>query len=462
MNLARVFCRRLHQKCLASESKSQMRVDTVARDIIRPSSPTPDHLRHFKLSLLEQLGPTIFGPMVFFYSSSRFRQAEQLQKLKKSLSETLSHFYPLAGRLKGNVSIDCNDSGVDFLEAEADSSLSGFLEEPYLEGLQQLIPTQVDSPEARTKLLLAQASFFRCGGIALGVCLSHKIADASSIGLIMKSWAAMSARGSMKTVGFPVYNTANLFPPGNFSDTDPAPVVEPEIMKKTVSKRFVFGASDIQSLQAKSASSEVSQPTRVEAVSALIWKCAMKATRTVSGTPKPSVIAHATNIRRLVSPPLPETSIGNLVSYFAARAEEENQTKLQNLVFQIRKAKQNFRDKHVPKLIGNPEAPDIICNHQKEAGDMIASGEYDFYIFSSACRFDLYETDFGWGKPTWVGVPSVQQKNMMVLFDTKEPGGIEVWVNLHEEEMELFEKDSEFIEFASPNPCIIEPFLHVL
>ncbi|CAN8266459.1 unnamed protein product [Cochlearia groenlandica] len=432
-----------------------MRADVISRDIIKPSSPTPNNLKSFKLSLLEQLGPTIFGSMVFFYPcNSRIKPVDQLQKLKKSLSETLTHFYPLAGRLNGNISIDCNDSGADFLEAKVDSPLSDLLQEPSSDSFQHLIPTSVDSTETRTKLFLAQASFFECGGMAIGVCISHKLADATSIGLFMKSWAAISSRGSIKAVGSPVFDTAEIFPPGNFSEASPAPVVEPEIkMNQTLSKRFVFDSSSIQALQAKASTFEVNQPTRVEAVSALIWRCAMKATRTVSRTSKPSILANSASLRSRLSPPFTENSIGNLVSYFAAKTEQgRNETKLQILVSKIRQAKQRFRNEHVTKLVGNKDATEMICNYQREAGDMIASGGFDFYIITSACRFGLYETDFGLGKPVWVVLPSVKQKNIVVLQDTRETGGIEAWVNLNEQEMKLFEEDGELLCFASLNP----------
>ncbi|CAG7862257.1 unnamed protein product [Brassica rapa] len=459
MTLARSFIRRFHQKSLTT------RVEVISRDIIKPSSPTPNHLQNFKLSLLEQLGPTIFGPMLFFYSANnRIKQTEQLLNLKKSLSETLTHFYPLSGRLNGNTSINCNDSGADFLEAQVNSPLSNLLQEPSSEMLEQLIPTSVDSIEARTKLLLAQATFFKCGGMAIGVCVSHKLADATSVGLFMKSWSAITSQGSIKTVGSPVFDTLKIFPPGNFSETSPAPVVEPEIkMNQTLSKRFVFDSSSIEALQAKASSFEVTQPTRVEAVSAFIWKLAMKATRTVSRTSKPSILANSASLRSRVSPPFTKNSIGNLVSYFAAKAEEgEKQRKLQTLVAEIRRAKQRFRDDHIPKLVGNGDATEVICNYQKEAGNMIASGGFDFYILTSACRFGLYEIDFGWGKPVWFAFPSVRQKNIVALVDTKEGGGIEAWVNLNEQEMKLFEEDRELLDFASVNPSVIQPFLHVL
>ena len=43
--------------------------------------------------------------------------AERSSLLKKSLSDVLVRFSPLAGRIKDKSSIDCNDEGVEFYEA---------------------------------------------------------------------------------------------------------------------------------------------------------------------------------------------------------------------------------------------------------------------------------------------------------------------------------------------------------
>ena len=56
-----------------------------------------------------------------FADDHHFVSAVEL--LKKSLAEALVHFYPLAGRLitssDGVLYIDCNDAGVDLIEASA-------------------------------------------------------------------------------------------------------------------------------------------------------------------------------------------------------------------------------------------------------------------------------------------------------------------------------------------------------
>jgi hypothetical protein len=58
-------------------------------------------------------------PFVLFYpheSSANFSNLERHDRFKKSLSEVLTHFYPLAGRVKEKLYVDCNDEGVHYEE----------------------------------------------------------------------------------------------------------------------------------------------------------------------------------------------------------------------------------------------------------------------------------------------------------------------------------------------------------
>ncbi|ERN05830.1 hypothetical protein AMTR_s00006p00261160 [Amborella trichopoda] len=60
-----------------------------------------------------------------------------LHRLKASLSECLSYFFPLAGRLAskpdGSITIHCNDAGVEFVYAKAiHITLDDILVSPYV------------------------------------------------------------------------------------------------------------------------------------------------------------------------------------------------------------------------------------------------------------------------------------------------------------------------------------------
>ncbi|XP_027082310.1 stemmadenine O-acetyltransferase-like [Coffea arabica] len=94
-------------------------IEVTSIELIKPSSPTPRASRDHKLSFLDQLSPSTLIPSVLFYQNSSpcFDQAEISQHLKHSLSEILTKLYPLAGKINGNLSVDCDDLGALFIEA---------------------------------------------------------------------------------------------------------------------------------------------------------------------------------------------------------------------------------------------------------------------------------------------------------------------------------------------------------
>ncbi|GKF44973.1 deacetylvindoline O-acetyltransferase [Tanacetum coccineum] len=117
----------------------------VSRDIIKPSSPTPSHSSRYNLSLFDQISINSYTPIVAFYprSSTVYQcSADKTLDLKKSLSQTLTQYYPLAGRMKryNPTYVNCNDEGAEFIEACNDSSLSYFLQNSEHQDLDQLIP----------------------------------------------------------------------------------------------------------------------------------------------------------------------------------------------------------------------------------------------------------------------------------------------------------------------------------
>ncbi|GKF76346.1 deacetylvindoline O-acetyltransferase [Tanacetum coccineum] len=107
----------------------------VSRDIIKPSSPTPPHLKTYNLSLLDQCSPNSYMPIVMFYPSSNIYPS--------SFDKT--QYYPFAGRLKQHhpTYVDCNDHGVEFIEACNDGSMSDFLQQSHHEDFDQLIPNDL-------------------------------------------------------------------------------------------------------------------------------------------------------------------------------------------------------------------------------------------------------------------------------------------------------------------------------
>ncbi|KAF5443015.1 hypothetical protein F2P56_035612 [Juglans regia] len=441
----------------------EIKVEIINREVIKPS-PTPHHLRCFDLCLLDQLQPKVFIPLVLFYSNNstvnpsdlpHFKAADISHRLKTSLAETLSRFYPLAGRVKDNVSIECNDAGVDYLEARVNCRQSDILERPEQKTLYHFFPKEIVSPQPSTeRLVLVQVTFFDCGGMAIGVCVSHMLADAATTCMFIHSWAgaALAARASDMAVLLPEFSAASRIPPRiEFNIRSPSRGL---VNRTTVTRRYVFHASNIAALKAKAASTKVPQPTRIEVVSSLIWKCAIKASRSNHRSLMPSMLTQMMNIREKLVPPFPKNAFGNLVCTFGAQTTE-SEIQLHDLVIELRKRKEAICEDYATKLYGD-EAFSIISEKFKQLGNLLASKDIHHIFFSSWCRNPLYEyADFGWGRPTWVTVATMVLNNPIVLMDTRDGSGIEAWITLSEEDMALFEHDKELLEFASFNPSVL-------
>ncbi|VVB01211.1 unnamed protein product [Arabis nemorensis] len=299
-------------------------------------------------------------------------------KLKTSLSETLSGFYPLAGRIEG-VSISCNDEGAVFTEARTDLLLPDFLRNINMGSQQGFSPTSPgDSAD----------------GLAIVKCHGHFLRD----------WATTTAKGTSndtihfaETTIYPPHDHVSLQLPSTDSD-----IVN--LTRKCVTNRFVFDSSKIAELKRKAASETVPLPTRVEAISALLWRCARNASRSNKVLPRPTLMFQAMDLRLRI--PSTRDMIGNL------------QTSL---------------------LLKKEVKPDI-----------------DLYTMTSWCRKPFYKVDFGWGSPVWLGSASHSENMVLVaLIDSKDGDGVEAWINLPEQDMTVFLHDQDLLAYAVLNPPVL-------
>ena len=120
-------------------------MEITSEEMIKPSSQTPDHLRRYTLSYLDQIPPKVYIPLILFYElSSESEISEISSRIKKSLSDVLAIYYPLAGRVRHDRFVECNDEGIPFSEARVSSprTLSGVMEIPDLTELSKLLPLE--------------------------------------------------------------------------------------------------------------------------------------------------------------------------------------------------------------------------------------------------------------------------------------------------------------------------------
>lgn len=439
---------------------TEVKVEVIGRETIKPSSPTPDHLSTYELCLLDQFAPVMYIPVILFYDNPLANGgvvdddgdyvAEKTLHLKKTLSQTLTHFYPLAGRITSTTfhSVDCNDAGTEFATAKINCPLSKFLKKPDMELFRQLVAVDVESSELPKTgpLLVVQITFFECGGMAVGVVTSHKFMDVASLITFLKSWTA-TALGSEDEAAVPKLGCASLLP----TIEHPPPIEIPRAKSKSI--RFVFEAEKIEALRHKAAGEMGKYPTRVEAVSALIWKSAMEAFRSCNKNSLPAfVFNQVLNVRARTVPCLPENIVGNLIRAFPTMWEQSDADDLQLLVLKLKRSIEQVKAFYAEGLDAGRICQELDGFFREMAR---SQGAVVMYHSSSWCRFPFYEVEFGWGKPTWVSTCDMKVKNSILLMDTRDGNGIEVSLNLAEEEMGFLESNQELLAFASLNPSVV-------
>ncbi|XP_057811096.1 stemmadenine O-acetyltransferase-like [Salvia miltiorrhiza] len=428
----------------------EIEIKVISTEIIKPSSPTPKSLQKHYLSFLDQLAPPFFMPLVYFYSSNpKIPNSQISDHLKKSLSETLSRFYPLAGRLADNLHVDCNDGGAPFSEAEADCDLSQVITNPNPKDMNKFLPFSLNP--SLDFCMAAQATYFRCGGVAVGLLISHKIADALSIFTFANSWSAAARGGTADGPPLPKFDAAAYFPAQDIRGYKASTGMMKE---ELASKIFTFHTKKIAILRDRYAAASGSgvgverRPTRVEALSAFIWSRFISSTGMRADPNKIYTVQHAVNLRTRTDPVLPEYHFGNISRVAIAKPAVGSSGVTDGgveLVRRVREAIKAVDGGFVARLREGGEHLDLM----KERMALANKGELVSFSFTSLCRFPVYEADFGWGKPVWVGSAEFAYKNLVIFMDTRDGDGIEAWVNLRREDMEKFEADLELQDFLS-------------
>ncbi|XP_030538299.1 acetyl-CoA-benzylalcohol acetyltransferase-like [Rhodamnia argentea] len=255
-----------------------MKVEVQWKKLVKPTAPTPHHRQKLKLSPIDGIQvPFYVGSNFCYRDNAENRGVDTLQRLhrmEKSLSETLTLFYPMAGRYTEDDGcfIDCNDLGVEFVHAKVDGQidqlLHGDLDMELIGRLSQFPTNVVGNP-----LVVIQVNTFKRGGLVVGLRFIRNIGDVCTFAMFINSWAT-AFQGNIDLVECPNFELYTLF-------SGKEPVVRyqpppPTGNEQFVTSRFKFSSDAILKLKAlarddvKDSMANNSQPSRVEVVSALI------------------------------------------------------------------------------------------------------------------------------------------------------------------------------------------------
>ncbi|GBG71897.1 hypothetical protein CBR_g10833 [Chara braunii] len=184
--------------------------------VIFPSIPTDPHVQW--LSNVDQVIPRVISMAAYYYPGPDAAKLVDVDRLATSLSETLTLYPVLAGRLrmkeKGALGVECNDAGALLVMAMADGRLdepsSGLSCHPHTISLPIDLRWAPSALAARAKvredsvarginredfLLRVKVTTFRCGGVSILSVIHHAIADGRPMAEFMNSWAEIARRG---------------------------------------------------------------------------------------------------------------------------------------------------------------------------------------------------------------------------------------------------------------------------
>ncbi|KAJ0034784.1 hypothetical protein Pint_25807 [Pistacia integerrima] len=427
----------------------QFPLQILSKKFIKPATPTPQNSK-LKISSLDQYELPIYVPYLFCYPlNDKTKNSERSKQLQTSLSQILTLFYPLAGRyIEDKLLIDCNDYGVEYVEAEIASHIAPILEKFFdSKHVHHLIPHQYESPTS--PLVAVQFNMFECGGIALGLCISHTIVDGFVYSKFIDAWSTSCKLGFDKVENKPSFDLGFLLP---------AREAMPEIKHvfpnlpdlKIASAKFVFDNLSISNLRSMLDKGDSS--SRVKLVAALIWKALIRKAETKHGKLRPSVMTLLINMRGRTTKALPisEDSCGNFTRPVMVKFKPEkkrNKVEFHELVSLIFDAIANaVKDSAKPQ--NGDEIFLMVDRAWSEATEECNREEVESYFFTSTCRMPFYP-DFGWGKPVRVMRVQSFPEEIILLMDTKDGDGVEAWISLDENDMPIFQQDPDIVAFTS-------------
>ncbi|KAK3027446.1 hypothetical protein RJ639_041052 [Escallonia herrerae] len=403
-----------------------MKVQILSKKFVKPSIPTPPGLRNYNISFADELAPTVNLPLILYYPAANGNTATAnlvsvSSQLEKLLERTLTLFYPLAGRyIKQSRLVDCNDQGVEYVELAAD---------------------EVSDP-----LVAIQVNIFECGGLAVGGCFSHRIADVSTMASFICGWATLNQTKSTHGI-FPSLDAASFFPGrglDKFSMNLPRSMKNAEF--KSATKMFAFNKKAISTLRAMCRSPRVSS---VQLVNAILWKALIGVDREKHGRSRASVLIQPVNLRGKTNPPLAQHTLGNLWGLGTTQVKAGDNMAFQDVVDLLDGSIRKYVKDCGDVLSNGEDGYEVVINPFLESNKTMSNSEVNFCSFTSWCKFPFYEADFGLGKPIWASAVNMPLKNVVIVMDGKKGDGIEAWVHLDAADMPMFEQDSDIIAFAT-------------
>ncbi|XP_009799023.1 putative acetyltransferase At3g50280 [Nicotiana tabacum] len=430
-----------------------------------------------------------------------FSITDLLSLLKRSLSQTLTQFPPLAGRLvtdsDGYVYISCNGAGAGFIHAAANHifvrDVIGSIDVPDLVKEFFTFDRTVSYQGHFNPLLAVQVTEL-ADGIFIGCSVNHAVIDGTSLWNFFNTFAELT-RGVKRITRQPDFSRDSvLISPAVLKLPDGGPKVTFSLDAPLRERIFSFsresilrlkdktnnnhkwnvdGEIDIAELMGKQSNDPIKKSdgkvttltwlrnavrkTETEGITenqtaeissfqslcALLWRAVTRARKFHAS--KMTTFRMAVNCRHRLQPKLHPLYFGNAIQSIPtyASAGEVLSHDLRWCAEQLNKNVKVHDNDMVRKYVEDWESDPRCFPLGNFDGAMLTMG--------SSPRFPMYDNDFGWGRPIAVLSGRANKFDGKIsAFPGREGGGsVDLEVVLAPETMDGLESDPEFMQFVT-------------
>ncbi|MCO5558419.1 hypothetical protein L7F22_012000 [Adiantum nelumboides] len=427
---------------------------------VKPSHPTQS--LHFYLPSADTFFNSIgYFRDVLFYSAPADLNGSNfcsIPCLKRGLSTALVNFYPVAGRLfedaaAGSLTIDCNDAGIEFVEAVADYNFrevekKGFPILDFYDELARFSGVTGHPPDA--PLLSIQVTQFQDGGgVAIGFAASHVVFDGHSFWYFLNAWG-QCCRG--QGVSVPPFLARAVMKPEcwlNGSEVPKeSPLIDVELPTHDPAKGYHrvmhFSSSVVQHLKQSAIKESGNKAiSSLQAVMAFVWK------RIIAAQDFPPdqkiCLNFAGDVRLRLRPSLTKAYFGNAVEpvYVYATAADLLSEGIGAAATRINESLKVLDDQ---AFLMERLKIDRVQEFQAILDDAI-TGSTNFLFLTHGSKFPVYDVDVGMGRPVAARPPTIHSDGIVYVYPSREQGGIDICVFFS-----ILETLKAFLQI--PSPCI--------
>ncbi|KAL8511088.1 hypothetical protein ACS0TY_017783 [Phlomoides rotata] len=391
---------------------------------------------------------------------------ELVPKLKQSLSLSLKHFFPLAGKIvyplkpeeKPVIRYRAGDSvSVAFFESSDDFDdlvgNHGRDADKFYGFIPQMAPIIQESDHKLLHLLALQVTLFPGRGLCIGSAVHHSVGDARSVVGFIKSWALINKLGGEE--GFLISEHESLplhdrslisYPPEldsfYWARIKKIPLPSPSFALPTnrVRATYVFSQPEIKNLKdlVIARLPGLGHVSSFVVTAAYVWSCLARAVLAGEGEgsgdgDEIEFFSFGVDLRARINPPVPSNYFGNCISYGLPKISHQELVGEEGFFLGARAIVEEIKN----RVINNEN---ILGDAENWFTEMSSAVKKSHLSISGSERFNLYDADFGWGKARKLEIISIDKEKYAVsLCKSRVEGGLEFGLSLPKVEMDDFE-----------------------